>query len=71
MTDLRKAAEMALEALEQTPTVNKLFDEASYENQKEAIQTLRQALAAEKALDEMVAINQRLGLYDDKEKNNA
>ena len=45
MTDLRKAAEMALEALEQTPTVNKLFDSESYEKQKNAIDALRQALA--------------------------
>ena len=45
MTDLRKAAEMALEALEQTPTVNKLFDSESYEKQKDAIDALRQALA--------------------------
>jgi hypothetical protein len=42
---LRKAAEMALEALEQTPTANKLFDESSYEAQKDAIEALRQALA--------------------------
>ena len=45
MSDLRKAAEMALEALEQTPTVNKLFDSESYEKQKDAIDALRQALA--------------------------
>jgi uncharacterized UPF0160 family protein len=45
MNDLRKAAEMALEALEQTPTANKLFDESSYEAQKDAIEALRQALA--------------------------
>ena len=45
MTDLCKAAEMALEALEQTPTANKLFDPESYEKQKDAIDALRQALA--------------------------
>ena len=45
MSDLRKAAELALEALEQTPTVNKLFDSESYEKQKHAIDALRQALA--------------------------
>lgn len=43
--NIREAAEMALEALEQIPTANKLFDESSYEAQKEAIQALRQALA--------------------------
>ena len=61
MTDLRKAAEEALYALELNTGCG--FDHV--------IEALRQALAAEKALDEMVAINQRLGLYDDKEKNNA
>ena len=45
MSDLREAAEMALEALEQTPTANKLFDSESYEKQKDAIDALRQALA--------------------------
>ena len=67
MTDLRKAAEMALEVLRQT---------IGHSNQSQtriddAKHALVQALAAEKALDEMVAINQRLGLYDDKEKNHA
>ena len=60
MSDLRKAAEMALEALEQTPTANKLFDESSYEVQKNAIQALRQALAQSK---EQGVITYRTG-YD-------
>lgn len=56
MTDLRKAAEMALEALE-----NVYGKGARCEA---AIQALRQALAHQ-ALDRMVANNQRMGLYDD------
>ena len=62
MNDLRKAAEMALEALEWISRVNAM----DYEYQRKAqkpMQALRQALAHE-ALDEMVAENQRLGLYD-------
>ena len=56
MTDLRKAAEMALEALED------IFGKEKKD--VGAINALRQALAHE-ALDRMVAENQRLGLYDD------
>ena len=56
MTDLRKAAEMALEALEQTPTVNKLFDSESYEKQKDAIDALRQALAQPEQKREWVGL---------------
>ena len=55
MTDLRKAAEMALERLESH----------DYWMDEEAINALRQALVHD-ALDRMVAENQRLGLYDDK-----
>ena len=56
MSDLRKAAEMALE----------YFDDAyGLEDAEVAIkEALRQALAHE-ALDEMVVENQKLGLYDD------
>jgi hypothetical protein len=66
MTDLRKAAEMALEALMQKGEHHpKVY---------QAAEALRQALAHE-ALDRMVAENERLGLYEDepptKEKNNA
>lgn len=39
-----EAMKMALKALEQTPTANKLFDESNYEKQKEAIEALRQAI---------------------------
>jgi hypothetical protein len=55
MNDLRKAAEMAL----------KYFEDAyGLEDTEVAIkEALRQALAHE-SLDEMVAENQRLGLYD-------
>jgi hypothetical protein len=56
MNDLRKAAEMALEALEAHADIGIKSDKA--------VEALRQALAHE-ALDEMVAENQRLGLYDD------
>ena len=56
MTDLRKAAEMALDALED------IFGKEKKD--VGAINALRQALAHE-ALDRMVAENQRLGLYDD------
>ena len=62
MNDLRQAAEMALEALEWISRVNAM----DYEYQRKAqkpMQALRQALAHE-ALDEMVAENQRLGLYE-------
>jgi hypothetical protein len=64
VSDLRKAAEMALDALEWISRVNAM----DYEYQRKAqkpIQALRQALATEEALDRMVAENQRLGLYDD------
>ena len=56
MNDLRQAAEMALEALED------IFGKEKKD--VGAINALRQALAHE-ALDRMVAENQRLGLYDD------
>jgi hypothetical protein len=56
MNDLRKAAEMALEALEAHADIGIKSDKA--------VEALRQALAHE-ALDEMVAENQRLGFYDD------
>jgi len=56
MTDLRKAAEMALEYFE---------DAYGLEDTEVAIkEALRQALA-HKALDRMVAENERLGLYED------
>ena len=45
MSDLRKAAKLALEALEMVPVVNKIFNEEGYVRQKEAIEALRQALA--------------------------
>ena len=63
-SNLRKAAERALEALEWISRVNAM----DYEYQRKAqkpMQALRQALATEEALDRMVAENQRLGLYDD------
>ena len=63
MTDLRKAAEMALEALEQTPTANKLFDSESYEKQKDAIDALRQALAQQERLNEIT--RQFVGVNED------
>ena len=56
MNDLRQAAEMALEALED------IFGKEKKD--VGAINALRQALAHE-ALDRMVAESQRLGLYDD------
>ena len=56
MTDLRKAAEQALEALED------IFGKEKKD--VGAINALRQALAHE-AMDKMVAENQKLGLYDD------
>ena len=56
MNDLRKAAEMALEALED------IFGKEKKD--VGAINALRQALAHE-AMDKMVAENQKLGLYDD------
>ena len=59
MTDLRKAAEMALEALES-------LDCGDTYKTHNAASALRQALAHE-ALDRMVAENQRLGLYDDQQ----
>ena len=55
MNDLRKAAEQALEALED------IFGKEKKD--VGAINALRQALAHE-ALDRMVAENQMLGLYD-------
>ena len=55
--NLRQAAEMALEALED------IFGKEKKD--VGAINALRQALTAEEALDRMVAENQRLGLYDD------
>jgi hypothetical protein len=59
MTDLRKAAEQALEALES-------LDCGDTYKTHNAASALRQALAHE-ALDRMVAENQRLGLYDDQQ----
>ena len=56
MNDLRKAAKMALEALEDVFGLEK--------KDVGAINALRQALA-EEALDRMAAENQRLGLYDE------
>ena len=56
MNDLRQAAEMALEALED------IFGKEKKD--VGAINALRKALAHE-ALDRMVAESQRLGLYDD------
>ena len=67
MTDLRKAAEMALEALMQTTLEDVMVEvEPNVWEYKSivAINALRQALA-EEALDRMVAENQKLGLYDD------
>lgn len=58
MTDLRKAAEMALDWMERYESNNPIFEIT------EPIQALRQALANE-ALDRMVAENERLGLYED------
>jgi hypothetical protein len=56
MNDLRRAAEVALQYFE---------DAYGLEDEEVVIkEALRQALAHE-ALDEMVAENQRLGLYDD------
>ena len=63
MSDLREAAEMALEALEQTPTVNKLFDSESYEKQKNAIDALRQALAQQERVNEIT--RQFVGVNED------
>jgi hypothetical protein len=62
MNDLRKAAEMALEALEHFNQGNSTAVVQGEFNDE--IEALRQALAHE-ALDRMVAENQRLGLYDD------
>ena len=63
MTNLRQAAEMALEALQDT--CDHLPARSGVEREvDDAITALRQALAHE-ALDRMVAENQRLGLYDD------
>ena len=63
MNDLRKAAEMALEALQDT--CDHLPARSGVEREvDDAITALRKALAHE-ALDRMVAENQRLGLYDD------
>jgi hypothetical protein len=59
MPDLRKAAEMALEALES-------LDCGDTYKTHNAASALRQALAHE-ALDRMVAENERLGLYDDQQ----
>jgi len=62
VNDLRKAAEMALEALEH---FNQGNSTAAVQGEfNDEIEALRQALAHE-ALDRMVAENQRLGLYDD------
>ena len=63
MSDLREAAEIALEALEQTPTANKLFDSESYEKQKDAIDALRQALAQQERLNEIT--RQFVGVNED------
>jgi hypothetical protein len=57
MTELRQAAEQALEALES-------LDCGDTYKTHNAASALRQALAHE-ALDRMVAENQRLGLYED------
>jgi hypothetical protein len=57
MTELRKAAEQALEALES-------LDCGDTYKTHNAASALRQALAHE-ALDRMVAENERLGLYED------
>jgi len=67
MSCLRKAAEMALEALMQTTLEDVMVEvEPNVWEYKSiiAIQALRQALA-EEALDRMDAENQRLGLYDE------
>ena len=60
MTDLRKAAEMALEALELS---HPRFGLAT-EKYKQAIQALRQALAQD-ALRKLAEIDHELGLYED------
>jgi hypothetical protein len=57
MTELRQAAEQALEALES-------LDCGDTYKTHNAASALRQALAHE-ALDRMVAENERLGLYED------
>jgi predicted Zn-dependent protease with MMP-like domain len=56
MSDLRKAAEMALEALDCLPWQASPIA-------REATQALRQALAHQ-ALDDLAAESQRLGLYE-------
>lgn len=65
MNDLRKAAEMALEALERLDRWLALrYGQELTQPEKDVVEALRQALAHE-ALDRMVAENQSLGLYDD------
>ena len=64
MNDLRKAAEMALEALERLDRWLALrYGQELTQPEKDVVEALRQALAHE-ALDRMVAENQSLGLYE-------
>jgi hypothetical protein len=74
MSDLRKAAEMALETLERLDKWLALrYGNELTPPEREVVKALRQALANQ-TLDELAAESQRLGLYDDtegklKEKN--
>ena len=63
MNDLRKAAEMALEALEWINRVNAM-DYEYQQKAREPIQALRQALAQD-ALRELAEIDHELGLFID------